>query len=112
TPVLLLRGGWAPIVVGALSLSPDRLEVRYRTTPASVTLIEFRMLEALANRPGIVLSRDRLLSIVRGDESVVADRIIDTYVRRLRRELEQVDPDFDRIETVVGVGYRWRRHDG
>ena len=55
-----------------------------------------------------MLSRDRLLEIVRGDESVVAERIIDTYVRRLRRKIEAIDPAFDRIETVIGAGYRWK----
>jgi DNA-binding response OmpR family regulator len=49
-----------------------------------------------------------LLEIVRGDESVVAERIIDTYVRRLRRKIEAIDPKFDRIETVIGAGYRWK----
>jgi DNA-binding response OmpR family regulator len=89
---------------GASSDRPDDTAVRQGKT----TLTEFRLLEALARRPGRVLSRDRLLEIVRGDESVVAARIVDTYVGRLRRKLEQVDADFDRIETVVGAGYRWR----
>lgn len=93
---------------GHLALFVDRVEVRYRDTPMKVTLTEFRLLEALARRPGIVLSRDRLLEIVRGDESVVAARIVDTYVGRLRRKLEDIDAEFDRIETVVGAGYRWR----
>ena len=73
------------------------------------TLTEFRMLEALASRPGIVLSRARLLELVRGDESVVADRIVDTYVRRLRKKFEAIDSTFADLETVVGAGYRWRR---
>jgi DNA-binding response OmpR family regulator len=93
---------------GELELLPDRLEVRYRQTPLKVTLTEFRLLEALAKRPGLVLSRDRLLEIVRGDDSVVAARIVDTYVGRLRRKLEAIDERFDRLETVVGAGYRWR----
>ena len=46
--------------------------------------------------------------ILRGDDTVVAERIIDTYVRRLRRKMEAIDPAFDRIETVVGAGYRWK----
>jgi DNA-binding response OmpR family regulator len=54
------------------------------------------------------LSRDRLLELVRGDDSVVAERIIDTYVRRLRRRLEAIDPGCDPIETIIGAGYRWR----
>jgi DNA-binding response OmpR family regulator len=94
--------------LGHLELLTDRLLVRYRDTPIKTTLTEFRIVEALARRPGRVLSRDRLLELVRGDESVVAARIVDTYVGRLRRKLEEVDPSFDRIETVVGAGYRWR----
>ena len=93
---------------GALELFPERLEVRYASAPLPVTVTEFRLLEALASRAGLVLSRDRLLDIIRGDESVVAERIIDTYVRRLRRKLEAIDPAFDRIETVIGAGYRWK----
>jgi DNA-binding response OmpR family regulator len=96
------------IAKGALELFPERLEVRYAGTPIVVTVTEFRLLEALAARAGMVLSRERLLDLVRGDESVVAERIIDTYVRRLRRKLEAIDPSFDRIETVIGAGYRWK----
>jgi DNA-binding response OmpR family regulator len=98
----------APIERGQVTLFPDRLEVRFIGTPVTVTVTEFRLLEALIRRAGVVLTRDRLLQIVRGDESVVADRIIDTYVRRLRRKFEQIDAGFDAIETVVGAGYRWR----
>jgi DNA-binding response OmpR family regulator len=96
------------VAKGALELFPERLEVRYAGKPVTVTVTEFRLLEALASRAGFVLSRDRLLEIVRGDESVVAERIIDTYVRRLRRKIEAIDPAFDRIETVIGAGYRWK----
>jgi DNA-binding response OmpR family regulator len=96
------------VVLGELQLDPERLEGRYRGSPLTLTLTEFRLLEALARRPGIVLSRDRLLEIVRGDDSVVAGRIVDTYVRRLRRKLEEVDSSFDRIETVIGAGYRYK----
>jgi len=69
------------VAKGALELFPERLEVRYAHQPVTVTVTEFRLLEAFASRAGFVLSRDRLLEIVRGDESVVAERIIDTYVR-------------------------------
>jgi len=108
-----LRSGAAqakvePLVVDALTLDPERLEVRYRDQPITVTVSEFRLLEALCRRPGVVFSRDQLLDKMRGDDTVVADRIIDTYVRRLRRKLEVVDAKFDRIETVIGAGYRWR----
>jgi len=99
----------APVVVrGALSIDPERLEIRWRGAKITTTVGEFRVLEHLARRPGVVLSRERLLEEIRGDGSIVGDRIVDTYVRRLRRKLEALDAAFDRIETVVGAGYRWR----
>ena len=93
---------------GDLELSVDRLEVRWKGAPVPVTVSEFRLLYALAERPGVVLSRGQLLAHVRDEGSVVAERIIDTWVRKLRRKLETADPTFDRIETVVGAGYRLR----
>jgi DNA-binding response OmpR family regulator len=99
------------ITTGALELDPERLEARYRGQSISVTVTEFRLLECLAKRPGIVFSREKLLELIRGDGSVVVDRIIDTYIRRLRRKLEAIDPDFQSIETVVGAGYRWKGDD-
>jgi DNA-binding response OmpR family regulator len=97
--------------VGALSLDADRLEVRWNERAVATTVTEFRLVEALARRPGIVMSRARLMEIARGDDSAVDARIIDTYVRRLRRKLEAVDASFGAIETVIGAGYRWRDRD-
>jgi DNA-binding response OmpR family regulator len=106
------RGSTSPptaaVRIGHLSLDADRLEIRYRETPVTITVTEFRMIEALSRRPGIVLSRARLLDQMRGDDSVVAERLVDTYIRRMRRKFEEIDPDFQEIETVVGAGYRWR----
>jgi DNA-binding response OmpR family regulator len=92
---------------GRLELWPERLEVRFAGTLVETTVTEFRLLECLVRRPGVVFSRDRLLDHLRGDTAVEA-RIVDTYVRRLRRKLEAVDPDTAIIETVIGAGYRLR----
>lgn len=94
--------------LGLLSLDTERLHVSYGGIAVRLTVSEYRLLEALTRRPGIVCTRASLLDEVRGDDSVVADRIIDTYVRSIRRKLEQADAAFDRIETVIGAGYRWR----
>lgn len=106
-----LRRGARPtepqVKVGRLTLSPERVEVSFAGARLEVTVTEFRLLECLASRPGIVFSRDRLLELLRGD-TAVEPRIVDTYVRRLRRKLEQVDPEADVIETVIGAGYRLR----
>ena len=98
----------ARLKVGQLELDSERLEIRYSGKLIPATVTEFRLLEALARRPGVVFTRERLMQLTRDDDSIVVDRIIDTYVRRLRRKLEEVDPQFSRIETVVGAGYRWR----
>ena len=103
-----LRGSSASeptLSVGRLSLWPERVELRFAGVAVEVTVTEFRLLECLASRPGVVFSRDRLLDLIRGD-TVVDPRIVDTYVRRLRRKLEQVDAQADVIETVIGAGYR------
>lgn len=98
----------AAVQAHGVAIDADRLEVRLGATVVPMTVSEFKLVEALTKRPGHVLNRDRLLELVRGDDSVVVDRIIDTYVRRVRRKFEAVDPAFDRIDTVVGVGYRWK----
>ncbi|MCO4760373.1 MAG: response regulator transcription factor [Myxococcales bacterium] len=98
----------ADLELGQLAIFPERLEVKYDGHMVTVTVTEFHLIETLSRRPGVVFSRDRLLDLIRGDDSVVAQRIIDTYVRRLRRKFESVSPDFDCIETVIGAGYRWK----
>jgi DNA-binding response OmpR family regulator len=96
------------VAAGGLDLDPERLEARYRGQQFETTMTEFRLLEALARRPGVVFTREQLLERARADDSVVAERLIDTYVRRLRRKIEAIDPTFDRIDTVIGAGYRWK----
>jgi DNA-binding response OmpR family regulator len=93
---------------GGLHLDAERLTAPFNSELLTTPVTEFRLLQALTSRPGVVFSRDRLLTLARGDDSVVAIRSVDTYVRRLRRLLEAVDPEFDALETVVGAGYRWR----
>ena len=93
---------------GDLLIDSARLEVRWQGTAITTTLTELRLLEILARGPGVVWTRDKLLDGLRGHDTHVAPRLIDTYVRRLRKKLEALDPGFDRIETVIGAGYRWR----
>ena len=94
--------------VGELALSIERMEARYAGERLDLTVTEFRLVQALASGPGRVRSRGQLLDAIRGDDSVVAERIVDTYVRSVRRKFERVAPGFDRIETRIGAGYRWR----
>ena len=98
-----------PRQVGPLHIDLERVEVRFYDQPVTLTLSELRLLDVLTRRPGMVFSRDTLLSQMRDDGSVVEARIIDTYVRRIRRKLEAISAEADPIETVIGAGYRWRQ---
>jgi DNA-binding response OmpR family regulator len=100
--------GSGPRHLGPLRIDLDRVEVRFYDQPVVVTMGELRLLDVLTRRPGMVLSRDALLAQMRDDGSVVEARIIDTYVRRIRRKLEAISAEADPIETVIGAGYRWR----
>jgi DNA-binding response OmpR family regulator len=93
---------------GPLVLDPPRFSVRFRDRPVPLTRAEFQILAVLARHAGIVMSRDRLLDAARGDDAAVTDRTVDTVVKRLRKKLRDADPAFDEIETVFGVGYRYR----
>jgi two-component system response regulator ChvI len=73
----------------------------------TLTVTEFLILEALAQRPGVVKSRNQLLDIAYQDDVYVDDRTIDSHIKRIRRKFRAVDPEFDAIETLYGVGYRF-----
>lgn len=98
----------APLRAGHLLIDPARFEAQWRGTKVALTRAEFDLLTALARNRGFALSRDRLLELARGDDLVLTDRTIDTLVKRLRKKLREADPDFAEIETVFGVGYRYR----
>ncbi len=94
--------------VGLLAIDLGRFEVTWKGAPATLTRSEFLVFAALARTPGFVLSRDRLIDLARGDDVVITERTIDTFIKRIRQKLHAIDPAFDAIETVVGVGYRLR----
>ncbi len=94
--------------VGRLSLDPLRHQVCWDAVPIVLTVSEFRILEALARRPGHVKSRAQLLQDGYPDDAWVSERTVDSHIKRMRRKFAEVDPDFDAIETLYGVGYRYR----
>jgi len=100
--------GGACVRVGPLEIDAARFLVRWREQPVTLTKTEFRLLEALARHPGMVLSREQLLDQARGDDVTVTERTVDTFIKRLRKKVREVDPAFDEIETVIGIGYRYR----
>jgi DNA-binding response OmpR family regulator len=93
---------------GDMRLDLDRYEARWGEKPVPLTVTEFRLLHALARHPGHVKTRAQLLAEAYPEDTFVSDRTIDSHVKRLRRKFEGVDAQFDLLETVYGLGYRWR----
>jgi two-component system response regulator ChvI len=92
---------------GRLVMDPARHRVTWDGKPVTLTVTEFLILEALAQRPGVVKSRNQLLDVAYQDDVYVDDRTIDSHIKRVRRKFRSVDPEFDAIETLYGVGYRF-----
>ncbi len=93
---------------GKLVMDADRHACSWDGHPVTLTVTEFLILQALAQRPGIVKSRDALMDAAYDDQVYVDDRTIDSHIKRLRKKFKSVDPDFNAIETLYGVGYRFR----
>jgi two-component system, OmpR family, response regulator ChvI len=96
------------LVRGQLALDPQRHECTWDGKPVRLTVTEFLILQALAQRPGFVKSRDSLMDATYDDQVYVDDRTIDSHIKRLRKKFKAVADDFDAIETLYGVGYRYR----
>ncbi len=93
---------------GRLTLDSARHDCLWDDRPVKLTVTEFLLLQSLAQRPGFVKSRDNLMDAAYDDQVYVDDRTIDSHIKRMRRKFRQVDPEFDAIETLYGVGYRYR----
>jgi two-component system response regulator ChvI len=96
------------LVRGKLALDPQRHECTWDSKAVRLTVTEFLILQCLAQRPGFVKSRDNLMDAAYDDQVYVDDRTIDSHIKRLRKKFKVVDDDFDAIETLYGVGYRYR----
>jgi len=96
------------IVRGLLVMDPDRHLCTWKGDPVNLTVTEFLLLLSLAQRPGHVKSRDQLIDAAYGENIYVDDRTIDSHVKRLRKKFREVDTTFSDIETLYGVGYRYK----
>jgi two-component system response regulator ChvI len=96
------------LVRGDLVLDANRHYCTWKGAPVSLTVTEFLILQSLAQRPGHVKSRDQLMDAAYDDDVYVDDRTIDSHVKRIRKKFKQADDDFDSIETLYGVGYRYK----
>ena len=93
---------------GELVLDRARHLCTWKGKEVNLTVTEFLLVEALARRPGHVKNRDQLIDAAYGENIYVDDRTIDSHVKRLRRKFKDVDTEFSEIETLYGVGYRYR----
>ena len=93
---------------GRLSMDPARHRVQWDGKDVTLTVTEFLILEALAQRPGFVKNRNQLMDAAYQEDVYVDDRTIDSHIKRLRKKFKAVDTDFAQIETLYGVGYRYR----
>jgi two-component system response regulator ChvI len=95
------------ITRGELALDPNRHACTWKGENVRLTVTEFLILQALAQRPGYVKSRDQLMDAAYDDQVYVDDRTIDSHIKRLRKKFRDIDDQFDAIETLYGVGYRY-----
>ena len=98
-----------PLVRGHLQLDIDRCSCRWKGKPVNLTVTEFLLLESLVRFPGHVKSRDMLMDAAYGNSAYALDRAIDSHIKRLRKKFREVDPEFGEIETMYGMGYRFRQ---
>jgi two-component system, OmpR family, response regulator ChvI len=95
------------IIRGNLEMDPLRHQVKWKGIDVTLTVTEFLLLQALAQRPGVVKSRDQLMDVAYDDQVYVDDRTIDSHIKRLRKKMRSVDDEFSSIETLYGIGYKY-----
>ena len=106
------EGSGAPpggvIVRGELTLDETKHQCTWKGRDIQLTVTEFLLIKALAARPGMVKSRDQLIDAAYGENIYVDDRTIDSHVKRVRKKFRNADDEFDHIETLYGIGYRYK----
>ena len=93
---------------GELRIDPERHTCTWKNAPVTLTVTEFLILQALASRPGVVKSRNALMDAAYDEDIYVDDRTIDSHIKRLRRKFKAHDVEFDGVETLYGIGYRFK----
>jgi two-component system, OmpR family, response regulator ChvI len=93
---------------GQLRIDPERHMCTWKNKPVKLTVTEFLVVQALALRSGVVKSRNALMDAAYDDQVYVDDRTIDSHIKRVRQKFKRVDDSFDMIDTLYGVGYRFK----
>jgi two-component system response regulator ChvI len=109
TESLLLRSEEIAVLrVGELEIIFDMCVVTWKETPVDLSVTLLRILHRLALRPGVVKTRSQLLDEVWDPDSDIYDRTVDQHIKRLRKAFRHVDPNFNEVQTIYGMGWRWR----
>ena len=93
---------------GDLKLDDTKHQCLWKNHDIQLTVTEFLLVKALAARPGMVKSRDQLIDAAYGENIYVDDRTIDSHIKRVRKKFRASDEEFDHIETLYGIGYRYK----
>lgn len=96
-------------MLGDLSLDSEKYLALWKNNPIDLTVTEFLLLKTLSRTPGFVKTREALMELVYPVGTYVSSRTIDTHIKRLRKKIQKTDGSFDEIETVYGLGYRYRQ---
>jgi two-component system response regulator ChvI len=96
---------------GHLTLDDARHLCSWKSVTLSLTVTEYLLLKALARYPGHVRNRDQLIDTAYGENIYIDDRTIDSHIKRLRKKFKAVDPEFSHIETLYGMGYKFKEHE-
>ena len=105
---IIAKTGPNIIKQGLLLMDPDRHLCSWKDSEVKLTVTEFLILQALASRPGMVKNRDQLMDAAYGESIFLDDRTIDSHIKRLRRKMRAHDSEFDQIETLYGIGYKYK----
>jgi two-component system response regulator ChvI len=101
-------GAAAPFVRGDLVLDENRFAAAWKKGPLELTVTEFRILQSLTAHPGFIKTREQLMAAAFPEDNFPNDRAADSHIKRIRRKFLELDPDFSRLESVYGLGFRWR----
>jgi len=93
------------VTIGDLKIDPNSMSIKWKEQELSLTLTEFWLIESMARHPGHVKTYDNMMQITR--QSYVERNTINGYIRRIRNKFKEIDPNFNHIQTVFGVGYKW-----
>lgn len=97
-----------PVATGSLVLDTRKFTAEYAGRPVRLTVTEFRILASLAREPGVVRSREQLLADAFPQDAYMSDRTVDCHIKRIRKKMAEAVTGFDGVETLYGLGYRWR----